>query len=144
MFTFKGHPCPRVIVSLHKLLKLAGQECQVNHCRARREVKYKIHGCSIKLSGTCTNGHDFFWDLSDFIASQTGGRPYLNNLNFASALVLSGNNFRKIMIFARFYGLHIVGVTSFHGYQRNIICPAVDKFYKEEQVRQKLLCSFTA
>ena len=39
------------------------------------------------------------------------------------------------MVFARFYGLQIIGVTTFHGYQRNIVCAAVDKFYKQEQVR---------
>ena len=59
------------------------------------------------------------------------GTIYLDNLNFASALVLSGNNYRR--------------VTMFHGYQRNNICPAVDTFYKQEQVRillQVVACLF--
>ena len=130
-----GRVCPKVICSLHKLLQLAGHICQVDDCRARREIHYKVYGCSVKIFGVCTKGHRFIWESSDVITSKAGGRLYLDNLNFASSLILSGNNFRKIMVFARFYGLHIVGVTTFHGYQRNIICPAVDMFYKREQVR---------
>ena len=130
-----GRVCPKVICSLHKLLQLAGHICQVDDCRARREIHYKVYGCSVKIFGVCTKGHRFIWESSDVITSKAGGRLYLDNLNFASSLILSGNNFHKIMVFAHFYGLHIVGVTTFHGYQRNIICPAVDMFYKKEQVR---------
>lgn len=108
--------------------------CEVDGRRARRDIDYKIHGCSIKLFGICTQGHRFVWESSDVITSKAGGHLYLDNLNFASALILSGNNFHKIIVFARFYGLNIIGVTTFHGYQRNIICPAVDTFYKQEQV----------
>ena len=129
------HTCPKIICSLHKLLQLVGQVCQVDGCRARREVDYKLTGCCITVFGICTSGHRFNWNSSDTLISQAGGMIYLDNLNFASALVLSGNNYRKIMVFARFYGLHIIEVTTFHGYQHNIICPAVDTFYKQEQVR---------
>ena len=79
-------------------------------------------------------GHCFIWESSDVVTSKAGGRLYLDNLNFASSLILPGYNNRKIMVFARFYGLHIIGVTTFHGYQRNIICHAIDTFYKREQV----------
>ena len=65
------------------------------------------------------------------MTSKAGGRLYLHNLNFASSLILSGNIYCKIMVFARFYGLDIIGVTTFHGYQRNIICYAGDTFYKK-------------
>ena len=107
-------------------------------CRARREIDYKLYGCSVKVFGVCAKGHHFIWESSDVVTSKAGGRLYVDNLNFASSLVLSGNNFRKIMVFARFYGLHIVRVTTFHGYQRNIICPAIDMFYKQEQVKISL------
>ena len=114
-----------------------GQVCQVDDRGARREVDYKVTGCCITVFGTCTSGHQFNWNSSDILTSQVGGTIYLDNLNFASALVLSGNNYRKFMVFARFYGLQIIGATTFHRYQRNIICPAVDKFYKQEQVSEK-------
>lgn len=104
-------------------------------CRARWEIDYKVYGCSVKLFGVCMKGHCFIWESSDVVTSKAGGRLYLDNLNFASSLILSGNNYRKIMVFGRFYGLYIIGVTTFHGYQHNIICHAVDTFYKREQVR---------
>lgn len=59
---------------------------------------------------------------------------FLDSLHFASAVVLSGNNYSKIEQFARFYRLNIVSRSTFHGYQRNYICTGVDKFYKDEQV----------
>lgn len=104
-------------------------------CRTKREIDYEVCGCSVKVLGVCTKGHRFIWESSDVVTSKAGGRLYVDNLNFASSLILSGNNFRKMMVFARFYGLHIIKVTAFHGYQRNIICPAVDTFYKRKQVR---------
>jgi len=126
--------------SLHKLLQLAGHICEVDGCRARQDIDYKIHSCTIKLFGICTQGHRFVWESFDVITSKADGRLYLDNLNFASTLILSGNDFRKMMGFASFYGLKIIGVTTFHGYQRNIICPAVEKYYKQAQVRQFPIC----
>ena len=102
-------------------------------CRARRDIDYKICGCSVKVFVVCTKGHRFIWGSSDVVTSKVGGWLYLDNLNFASSLILSGNKFHKFMVFAHFYGLYIVEVTIFHGYQRNIICPAVDTFYKRKQ-----------
>ena len=109
--------CTKIFCSLHKLLQLAGYICKVDGCRARRDIDYKIHGCTVKLFGICTQGHRFVWESSDVITSKAGGRLYLDNLNFASALILSGNNFCKMMAFASFYGLKIIGVITFHGYQ---------------------------
>ena len=114
-----GHVCPKIICSLDKLLQFTGHICQVD----------KLYGCSVKVFGVCMKGHCFIWESSDVVTSKAGGRLYLDNLNFTS-LILSGNNYRKIMVFARFYGLHIIGVTTFHGYQCNIICHGVDTFYK--------------
>ena len=131
------HTCLKIICSLHKLLQLVGQVCQLDGCGARWEVDYKKTGCCITVFGTCTSGHQFNWNSSDILTSQAGGTIFLDNLNFVSALVLSGNNYQKFMVFARFYGLQIIGVTTFHGYQRNVICPAVDKLYKQEQVSER-------
>ena len=109
--------CTKIFCSLHKLLQLAGYICKVDGCRARWDIDYKIHGCTVKLFGICTQGYRFVWESSDVVTSKAGGRLYLDNLNFASALILSGNNFCKMMAFASFYGLKIIGVITFHGYQ---------------------------
>lgn len=97
-----NHTCPKIICSLHKLLQLVGQVCQVDGCGARQEVDYRITGCCITVFGICTSGHQFNWNSSDTLTSQAGGMIYLDNLNFASALVLSGNNYRKFYGFCSF------------------------------------------
>lgn len=56
-----NHTCPKIICSLHKLLQLVGQVCQVDGCGARREVDYRITGCCITVFGICTSGHQFNW-----------------------------------------------------------------------------------
>ena len=63
-----------------------GDICQVDGCRARRKINYKLYGCSVKVFGACAKGHDFIWESSDVVTSKAGGRLYVDNLNFASSL----------------------------------------------------------
>lgn len=124
----------RVICSLHKLLLLAGGVCNVDNCGSKRIVDYKTSGCCVILFGTCGNGHPFCWESSDLLCSEDQRKVYLDNLHFAATLVLSGNNYKKIELFARFYGLRILCNSSFHAHQRHYICPGINKFYKCQQV----------
>ena len=124
----------RVICSLHKLLLFAGGVCNVNNCGSRCNVDYKTSGCCVILFGTCGNGHPFYWESSDVLCSEDKRKVYQDNLHFTATLVLSGNNYRKIEMFARFYGLHILCSSSFHAHQRHYICPSINKFYEYHQV----------
>ena len=79
-------------------------------------------------------GHQFKWESSVAQANQKGSKVYADNLDFASAVVLSGNHFSKMRLFFRFYGVTVISLTTFHTYQRLFICPSIDDFYKKEQV----------
>ena len=111
----------KVVCRIEKLLELVGEIYQHDGCSAKQVVKYNIIGCCIVIRGLCEHGHCFTWESSD-------------NLQFASALVLSGNNYHKFAIFTKFFGQQIIGQTTFHMYQQNLICPGIDSYYQSEQV----------
>lgn len=84
--------------------------------------------------GTCANGHPFQWESSDKLETGDQKKLHIDNLHFALAIILSGNNQSKMEQFARFYCLSILRGASFHGYQHNYVCSGVDRFYKHQQV----------
>ena len=118
----------RYICSVNRLLDLAAGVCNVNNCGNQRKVDYKPSGSCIIIYGICENGHSFQWESSERLGQgqQKQKGLHLDNLHFASAIVLSGNNNSKIEQFARFYRLNIISRSVFHGYQRNYICTDVD------------------
>ena len=106
----------------------------MENCGSRRNGNYHPSGCCVLIFGTCTNGHPFHWESSDRLGTEDQRKLHTDNLHFAAAIVLSGNNYSKMELFARFYRLNILCSASFYGYQRNYVCPGVDKFYKHQQV----------
>lgn len=123
-----------MVCRVERLLELVGETCRHDGCSAKQVVKYIITGCCIVIRGLCEHGHCFTWESSDKLCSQACGQIYTDNLQFASAIVLSGNNYRKIAIFTKIFGQQIIGQTTFHMYQRNLICPGIDRYYQSEQV----------
>ena len=124
----------KVVCRAQKLIELFGEICRHHECNAKQVVTYSIIGCCIMIKGLCEHGHCFTWESSDKLCSQVFGWRYIDNLEFASALMLSGNNYRKIAIFAKFYNQQIIRQTAFYMCQRNLICHGVDSYYKSEQV----------
>ena len=59
---------------------------------------------------------------------------FLDNLDFATALVLSGNHFTKIQQFGQFFEIAVLFRSSFYSYQRLYICPVITKIYEKQQV----------
>ena len=101
-FVYIGVSNVKVVCRVQKLLELAGEICRNDGCSAKQVVKYSIIGCCIVIKGSCEHGDCFTWESSEKICSQVCGRIYVDNLEFASALVLSGNNYRKIAILQSF------------------------------------------
>ena len=124
----------RFICSLHTLLELAAGVCDVENCGSQRNIDYAPSGCCISIFGTCANGHPFYWEYLDKLGTGDQRKLLSDNLRFASALVLSGNNCSKMEQFARVFHLNILCSASFYGYHCNFICPGVERFYKHQQV----------
>ena len=131
-----GMKSTRYICSINKLLDLAAGVCNVSNCGSQRKVDYKPSGCYIIIYGTCGNGHTFQWESFERLGEgQHQKQLHVDNLHFASAIVLSGNNYSKIEQLARIFRLNIISHSVFQGYQCNYICTGVKEYYKREQVR---------
>lgn len=128
---FIGH----VICSVELLLELAKGKCREEHCdKFYNTVTHAASGCCLIIHTLCENGHSFRWDSSKSFYNQNNQNMYYDNLDFASAVILSGNNFHKMEQFFRFLNTKIISTTSFFAYQRLYICSAIDHFYQAEQV----------
>ena len=51
----------------------------------------------------------------------------------SAAILLSGNNFTKLALFAKFMRLHFVSMTVFTRIQRTYLVPAIDSFWQDKQ-----------
>ena len=110
---FTVHSCERVLCSLEKILQLVDNQCKVQTCNGNYDIKYEFCGCCLKITGRCANAHTFMWCSSDVVSNVASSKLFLDNLNFASAAVLSGNSFSKLELFCRFANLYIVSNTTF-------------------------------
>ena len=133
--SFEGPSYPKVITSVHKLLGLVSEICGEEGCTSKRTIAYKTCGCCVIIYGACNQGHQFHWESSEVLVNQKCSKIYKDNLHFVAATLMSGNSYQKLVLFARFFGLHILGRSSFHSYQRNLVCPGINQFYQHEQVR---------
>lgn len=129
----------RIICSLSRLLELARRKCTSDGCNSQCNISYKKCGCCLLINGICECGHTFTWESPERLLNQSISRLYQDNLCFASAVLLSGNNFTKVELLCQFLGVPIISKSTFHSYQRNFICPAINKHYTTEQVRIEFL-----
>ena len=131
---YVGEGSQWVICSIIRLMQLAGVKCQEAHCEAKHEVSYEVTGSCIQLSGVCSNGHRFYWSSSKCNINKNQARMFESNLLLASVVVFSGNGYSKVKRLFDFMRLAVILPTTFYNYQRHFICPAVNKFYIQEQV----------
>ena len=134
---FSGVMDKRIICSPNKLLELFGKFCQEDGCGKEYHFTTTTIGCCLSIFAQCSNGHCRKWLSSDKIPS-TKGEIYRDNLDFATAVVLSGNHFTKIQQFCRFSNIAVLSRTSFYAYQRLYICPAIDQYFTKQQVNIQL------
>ena len=128
----------RIICSPNKLLELFGKFCQEDGCGKEYHFTNTTIGCCLSIVAQCSNGHCRKSWSSDKIPS-TKGEIYRDNLDFATAVVLSGNHFTKIQQFCRFFNVAVLSRTSFYAYQRLYICPAIDQYFTEQQVKHSIM-----
>lgn len=115
-------------------MQLASGKCQEAHCEANRGVSYEVNISCMQLSGVCPNGHRFYWSSSNYHINKNKVQMFESNLLLASVVVFSGNSYTKVKRMFDLMRLAIISPTTFYNYQRHFICPAVNKFYMQEQV----------
>ena len=132
-----------VICSISMVMQLASSKCQEAHCEANREVSYEINGSCLQLSGVYQNGHRFYWSSSEFHTNKKQANIFDSNVPLASVIVLSGNSYTNIKMPFDFMRLAIISPTTFYNYQRHFICPAVNKFYIQEQINNMQVVKYS-
>lgn len=110
---FEGLTNKRIICSL-KLMELFGKVCQEEGCGEEYYLTNTIVGCCLTISAHdhCSNGHLHKWSLSERITNSNGS-VFLDNLDFATALILSGNHFTKIQQYGQFFEMAVLSRSSF-------------------------------
>ncbi|XP_063971271.1 uncharacterized protein LOC129260069 [Lytechinus pictus] len=74
----------------------------------------------------CPNGHG----TPSWCSQETIRRSHIGDLKLASALILTGNNFRKVSLMAEFARLNFMGHSMFAAVQKKYVCPAVEAHWK--------------
>ena len=89
----------------------------MDSCRCPINIDYDIKSGCLQVIGCCINGHRLDWVSSDFQLNKNNKRFYDSNLLLAAAVIVSGNNFAKIVKFFKFMGVSIISPTTFYNYQ---------------------------
>ncbi|XP_062600602.1 uncharacterized protein LOC134262243 [Saccostrea cucullata] len=104
--------------------------CQLKGCKKPVHLEKAVVGSALYFKWNCSDGHQ---------AQQWCSQPVLNrgmhlgDLTLSSSILLSGSNFQKVSMMAKFMKLPIVSKNSFYKMQRTYLIPAVDEFWTEHQ-----------
>jgi len=88
-----------VICALPKLVQLTGTQCRTSGYNNTCHFTFHTCGSCLIIKGTSNKGHLFNWCSSEVLLNAKGSRIFLDNLLFASNIVLSGNNYSKTICF---------------------------------------------
>ncbi|XP_044183728.1 uncharacterized protein LOC114974540 [Acropora millepora] len=69
------------------------------------------------------------WTSSEVLAVKSNQKVYVNNVQLSAAILLSGNNFQKFNLFAKFLGLSSISESIFYGVQKLYCQPAIQNMW---------------
>ena len=133
----------RFICSLDLLLDMLSKRCQTPGCNSSPNVTHHFIGTTLVANISCQVGHVF-----RFCSSHEVNQMYVNNIQVAAAVLLSGNNFGKVKRLAESMNLAFVSKSSYFRIQRVYLLPAVDEWWgwkrgqlMDEFRGQEVVCS---
>ena len=88
------------------------------------EVKETFVGCVLEIRWRCKAGHRGDWQSSKMI-----NRVYANNVQVASSLLYTGNNYTKLSLFSKCFRLAFFSASTFHQYQKKYLAPQVHSWW---------------
>ena len=125
----------KFICSLDLLLGLFVDSCRSPGCKEVPQVKHHLVGATVVVNTFCQAGHKF-----RFCSSHETNGMYVNNLQSAAAVVLSGKTYAKISRMAQFLGLAFPSKAAFFRMQGLYIFPAVEEWWS--WMRNELIKEF--
>ena len=97
--------------------------CSTPGCCEVPQVKHHFVGATVLVTATCQA-----WHVFKFASSREVNGIYANKLQYAAAILLSGNNFGKISRVNKFLGLSFLSESTLHQMQWLYLFPAVEKW----------------
>ena len=98
--------------------------CRTVGCSNVPQVKHHFVGTTVVVTTRCQAGHIF-----KFASSREVNGLYVNNLQSAASILLSGNNFAKINRMAEFLGMPFLSESTYYRMQRLYLFPAVEEWW---------------
>ena len=126
----------KIICSLDLILKFFENRCQQPGCTSATTVKHHTVGTTVIINCSCRSGHEF-----NFCSSHEVNGIYVNNIQAAASILLSGNSFNKTKRLADFFGLKFVSSSTYYRMQRLYLIPAIDEWWS--WMREEILEEFS-
>lgn len=118
----------KFVCSLSKIKKLFSY-CMDSDCNMPMvEAKEKFIGCTLEVRWQCKAGHCGCWQSSEVV-----NNIYVNNVQAASALLFTGNNFTKVSLFAKCLRLAFFSSSTYYKYQKNYLAKPVHDWWNAMQ-----------
>jgi hypothetical protein len=126
----------KFVCSLVLLLQVFQSRFQTPGSVNAPTVSYRFVCASLFIDSVCSFGHKHRFCSSH----ELGEGVYVNSLQAAASILLSGNSFAKIERMAKFYGLALLSKSTFYRYQRLYMIPEINEWWA--WTRQELLKEF--
>lgn len=117
----------KVLVTVDKIKELISDSCKT--CSSPVSIRETKSGAVLILHWNCDSGHSGTWASSEVLTEKKGQKVYANSVQVAAAVLLSGNNYQKINLLAKFLGLQFISETLFYRIQKLYCFPAVQTMW---------------
>ena len=126
----------KFVCTLSLLLVVFKSRCQTPGCTAVPTVTYHFVGMALFVSSTCKAGH-----TNKFCSSKEVNNIYVNNLQTAASIILSGSHYAKVNRLAKFLNLQFLSKSSYYRFQRLYLIPEINDWrcwMRKEIIREFL------
>ncbi|XP_077978404.1 uncharacterized protein LOC144433886 [Glandiceps talaboti] len=104
--------------------------CSTKDCKAVVQLITESVGSAVYLKWVCLSGHICHMWCSQPVLNR---RLHSGDLLTSAAILMSGNNYGKIALFANMLNLKVVSASTFHRIQKHYLIPCIDEYWLQHQ-----------
>ena len=124
----------KFVCTLSLLIAVFNSRCQTPGCTDVHTVKYHFVGMALLVNSTCKSGH-----TNRFCSSKEVNNIYVNNLQTAASIILSGSHYAKVKRLAKFLNLEFLSKSSYYRFQCLYLIPEINDWWcwmRKEIIRE--------
>ena len=122
----------RVIVDVPLILGIFEKGCQNMSCSGQSKVQNtKMAGGVLTVSWKCSEGHVGCWTSSRVLCQHGGNDIFVTSMLIAAGILITGNSFDKIALFAKFLKLGFVSKATYNRVQTQYIVPELKRYWEQ-------------